>query len=107
MPRTRRIANEERLSAIRDSLQALAALSFIAMRGLEFSRVTLTKFVPDVIRVWPLAAAAAHRNALALGAAIALGFNALQVFWLVQVLTTMVDKIFFGGDGSNAHDERD
>ena len=86
-----------RLAAARDNIQAVAAISFITVRGFEFSRVTLTRFLPDVLTVLP--AAGAYRPLLCTGLGIALLFNALQLFWLWQILTTMIDKIFRGGDG--------
>ena len=38
---------------------------------------------------------------------MALGFNALQLYWLWQIVSTMVKKIFFGGDGVPDRDRND
>ena len=44
-------ARVARLRAVRDSSRTVAALSFIAVRAVDFTRVTLLKFVPDALSV--------------------------------------------------------
>jgi len=97
----------ERLATGRDLSQLVAALAFIVMRGVEFTRITLTRLAPDVLAVLPTPAAAGSRVAMRAAFGLALGFNALQLYWLWQIVSTMVKKIFFGGDGVPDRDRND
>ena len=86
----------ERLAAARDQWQATAALFFVGMRGFEFTRITVSRLLPDMLVVLPMAQAASMALTLRLGLAFCLAFNGLQLFWLWQVLSVMVSKVFGG-----------
>ena len=80
------VARSTALRAWRDGARAVAAVMFVLVRAIDFTRVTLTRFVPDALSV--LAATATGAS----GAAVArwpiqfmlvssVGFVALQLYW--------------------------
>ena len=96
----------KRIQAARDISQLAAAVAFVLVRGIEFTRITATRLLPDMRAVLPTPAAAASATALRIGLVGALCFNALQLFWLYQIVSVMIEKIFFGGDGVPERDRK-
>jgi hypothetical protein len=81
-----------RLARWRDAFQVVAALFFVALRGVGFTFVTFARLLPDtlqVLRTLP-AAATAMALPLKLHAGFAVGFNALQLYWLSELIKFMV-----------------
>ena len=71
-----------RFRALRDGFQAAAAASFVAVRGVLFTAVSLRRFYPEVAPLLASPAAARLRGPL-WGHAVSVGaFNALQLYWL-------------------------
>ena len=64
----------------------LAAASFVLVRGLEFTRVTFARFLPDALGVLRAAAGSLPLapDVLVLRSFVGftVGFNALQLYWL-------------------------
>ena len=96
----------EKLAAARDNWQLVAAAFFVVMRGFEFTRITLSRLLPDMLAVLPTAQAASMALTLRLGLGFCLAFNGLQLFWLFQILSVMLGKIF-GGDDAAAPSDAD
>ena len=83
----------------RDVAQALAAISFVGVRGFDFTRVTLTRFIPEalsVLGVTSLAPSAVTKGTLYAMIGFTLSFNALQLYWL-SLLIAYTLKEGFGG----------
>lgn len=81
-----------RLARRRDAFQVVAALLFVALRGVGFTFVTFARLLPDtlqVLRTLP-AAATAMTLPLKLHVGFAMGFNALQLYWLSELIKFMV-----------------
>ena len=74
-------ARRQRLRATRDASRLVAALVFIAVRAVDFTRVTLTRFVPDALSVLA-SGEAALRWPLQFMVVSSVGFVGLQLYWL-------------------------
>ena len=66
--------------ATRDASRLVAALVFIAVRAVDFTRVTLTRFVPDALSVLA-SGEAALRWPLQFMVVSSVGFVGLQIYW--------------------------
>jgi len=77
-------ARVAKLRAVRDSSRTISALFFIAVRAVDFTRVTLLKFVPDALSVLRPEAATAARfvPALRFMCVSSVSFVGLQLYWL-------------------------
>ena len=73
-------ARRQRLRATRDASRLVAALVFIAVRAVDFTRVTLTRFVPDALSVLA-SGEAALRWPLQFMVVSSVGFVGLQIYW--------------------------
>ena len=73
-------ARRQRLRATRDASRLVAALVFIAVRAVDFTRVTLTRFVPDALSVLA-SGEAALRWPLQFMVVSSVGFVGLQLYW--------------------------
>ena len=72
-----------RLRALRDALRIVMAVSFILVRAIDFTRVTLTRFVPDALTVLGSATtAASFRLPLQFMLVSSVSFVGLQLYWL-------------------------
>ena len=76
-------ARAKRLRGVRDVTKTIAAVAFILVRAIDFTRVTLTRFVPDAISVLASAATATRfRLPIQFMVVSSVGFVALQLYWL-------------------------
>ena len=76
-------ARAERLRQLRDGSKAVAVTSFVLVRAVDFTRVTLAKFVPDALAVLASpATAAGFRLPIQFMLCSSVGFVALQLYWL-------------------------
>ena len=87
----------ERLAAARDTIQLVAAASFVAVRGVEFSRMVFLRYLPDIWVTLP--GAGTYKPVLRVATALILIYEALQLFWLYNIGIAMVDRAR-GGDGA-------
>ena len=86
------------LAKWRDLSQIAAALSFVLVRGLEFTRVTVCRFVPEASAALGAATLSlAHRRSLQAMIGFTVGFNALQLYWL-YLLVDYTRKSGLGGE---------
>ena len=75
-------ARAKRLRSIRDACRAVAAVAFVVVRAFDFTRVTLTRFVPDALSVLGSAAtAASFRLPIQFMLVSSVGFVGLQLYW--------------------------
>lgn len=68
------------LRALRDNSRAVAAVCFVLVRAFDFTRVTLTRFVPDALSVLG-SGAAAVRWPIQFMLVSSVGFVVLQLYW--------------------------
>lgn len=87
------------LASLRDAFQVLAALSFVAFRGIGFTWVTCCRLLPDTLAVIHSAGSLKLPLLFHLGAGIA--FNALQLYWLFLLVMYTV-RSGFGGSRSDS-----
>jgi len=71
----------KRLRSLRDGAKAVAAIAFILVRAIDFTRVTLLNFVPDALTVLGTPAATGFRAALQFMVVSSVGFVVLQLYW--------------------------
>jgi hypothetical protein len=78
--------DEERarkLRMLRDGARAVAAVAFILVRAFDFSRVTLSRFVPDALAVLKsTSTAACFRRPILFMLVSSVAFVGLQLYWL-------------------------
>lgn len=80
-------SNDTNLELWRDRFQGVAGASFILIRALLFTKVTMWNFVPDVLSVLP-----AGGKPLQFAMYASIGFTVLQLYWFSRIL----GFIFFG-----------
>jgi len=74
-------AKREALRQLRDTSKAVAAVTFIGMRAVDFTRVTLTRFVPDAVSVLSMASTTL-RWPIYFMIVSSVSFVGLQLYWL-------------------------
>ena len=75
---------------LRDVFQVAAAGAFVYVRGWSFTRVTVTKFLPDVVAyVSSTMPTLLPKGPLVAMLGLGVGFNALQLYWLWLLIAYM------------------
>jgi hypothetical protein len=73
--------NDTNLEKWRDRFQGVAGASFIWIRAILFTKVTMWNFVPDVLSILP-----AGGKALQFAMYACIGFTVLQLYWFSRIL---------------------
>jgi len=75
-------ARKQWLREARDACRTVAAVMFVLVRAFDFTRVTLSRFVPDAMSVLHAAGTAAHfKPPLRFMLGSSVGFVGLQLYW--------------------------
>jgi len=70
----------------RDATQIVAAVSFVLVRGFDFTRVTTTDFIPEALAVIPTLESPDAAATLYAMVGFTVAFNLLQLYWLVLLV---------------------
>jgi|UniRef100_A0A7S3BST3 hypothetical protein len=74
--------SKKRMRSVRDTLRTIAAVTFVLVRAIDFTRVTMVKFVPDAVAMLRSpATAAAFVLPLRFMLVSSVCFVCLQLYW--------------------------